>query len=177
MKFYVLRHGQTEVNVKKQINGRNDIGLTEEGIKEAKEAGERIKDIKIDLVFCSPLKRAIETCDYANVNKVETILDERLIERQSGSMEFESLSNLDYNLWFSRTPDTVYGDAEGYKFVIERVTSFIEEVKRKYKDKNILVITHGDVCRAFYVYFNPGVQDDEKVVHRSKNCELTIYEC
>ena len=70
MKLYVVRHGQTEINVKGQINGHNDIGLNEKGIKQAKEAGKKVKDLKIDLVFCSPIKRTRETCMNVNVNQI-----------------------------------------------------------------------------------------------------------
>ena len=177
MKLYVVRHGQTEINVKGQINGHNDIGLNEKGIKQAKEAGKKVKDLKIDLVFCSPIKRTRETCMNVNVNQIEVIYDKRLVERDSRSMEFKPISVIDWDTWYDREREVVFTDTEGFKCVLARVTSFIEEMKRKYKDKNILVVTHGDVCKAFYVYFNPNILDTNIVDYEQPNCGIAEYEC
>lgn len=161
MKFYVLRHGETEVNAKMQINGHNDITLNQKGIEQAKEAGKKIKDLQIDLVFCSPLKRTKETCKNANVNEIEVIYDERIIERDTKSMQYEPLSVIDFKEWYDRSKNLVYVDSEGFKKICERTNNFIEDMKEKYPSKNILVVTHGDVCKAFYVYFNPNSLDED----------------
>ena len=55
-KLYVVRHGQTDWNVKKLLQGATDIELNEVGIKQAEELSRKLDLDKIDICFCSPLK-------------------------------------------------------------------------------------------------------------------------
>ena len=66
MKIYVVRHGQTNWNVKGKIQGKSDIELNEKGIEQAKELKELIKNYDINLIISSPLKRAKQTAEIIN---------------------------------------------------------------------------------------------------------------
>ena len=70
MKLVLLRHGQSEWNLENKFTGWTDVDLTEKGVAEAKNAGKLIKSekIKIDLVFTSVLKRAINTMNICLSN-------------------------------------------------------------------------------------------------------------
>ena len=83
--IYIVRHGQTDYNVIGRYGGRIDVPLNEEGIKQAHELKEMLKNIKFDLVFSSPLKRAIKTAEIISDNEI--ILDKRIIERDNGELE------------------------------------------------------------------------------------------
>lgn len=83
MKLYVVRHGQTMINVKNLINARNIIGINKKGKQEAGNAAEQIKNEKIDLIICSPLRRTKQTCKIINKNKIKVIYDKRILERNS----------------------------------------------------------------------------------------------
>lgn len=61
MRFYIIRHGVTEWNALKKVQGAVDIPLAPEGIRLAKITGEALKDVPFDICFTSPLKRAEET--------------------------------------------------------------------------------------------------------------------
>ena len=63
MKIYVVRHGQTDWNVAGKCQGRTDIELNNTGIEQAKNTKEQLKNYNIDLIICSPLKRAIKTAE------------------------------------------------------------------------------------------------------------------
>ena len=65
MKVYVIRHGQSETNLKGRWTGWLDVELTEKGREDAKKAGEALKGITFDKVFSSDLKRAIDTARIA----------------------------------------------------------------------------------------------------------------
>ena len=84
MNLYVVRHGQTEANVNHLFNGRNERDLTEFGIEQANSLANRMKTISIDLIFSSPLKRAIHTASILNINNIEIVFDDRIIERDYG---------------------------------------------------------------------------------------------
>ena len=59
--IYIIRHGKTELNRAKALQGRSDHPLNEEGILQAKEAAEKLRDVSFDYVFSSPLIRALQT--------------------------------------------------------------------------------------------------------------------
>ena len=58
MKLYIMRHGETTTNIKHLICGKSESDLTINGILQARNVGERLKDIRFDAVFVSPLSRA-----------------------------------------------------------------------------------------------------------------------
>ena len=91
MKLYVIRHGQTNWNLKGIIQGQKDIELNDKGINEARKAKAEFNSLKIDLIMCSPLKRAKETAKILNTDKnINIIYKSELIERGLGDFEGES---------------------------------------------------------------------------------------
>ena len=88
MKFYIIRHGQTNWNKEGRIQGKTDIELNEEGIKQAEEAKKILKDYPIDMIVSSPLKRARKTAEIINeTRKAPIVLDKALEERGFGEFE------------------------------------------------------------------------------------------
>ena len=173
MNLYVMRHGEVEANVKNKINGRNNDGLNHNGIIQAKSKKEEINKLCIDIIICSPLERAKETCYYATNGTNQIIYDERLVERDSNSMMYEPVSKLDKNIWYDENKEIVYSDSEGFKSILNRTYELLNEIKVKYKDSNILLITHGDVCKAIYKYFKKDIVDISEF--EQNNCEIIKY--
>jgi probable phosphoglycerate mutase len=171
MNVYVVRHGETIINVRGQINGHNEIDLTEEGIRQAEATAESLKNIKMDIIFCSPLCRTKHTAQIININSVNIIYDDRLIERNSNSMQYLPVSMLDDKIWYSLEDTITYSDSESFNSVLNRVTSLLNEIKEKCKYKNILLVTHGDVCKAIKLYFSGSSIDK----FNQKNCEVVKY--
>ncbi len=171
--LYVIRHGQVDTNIKNEINGWNEEKLNKKGIQQAINAGKKLKCIKIDAIFCSPLLRTKQTYEFLNINGVPVFYDDRIKERNSNSMVYTKIKTLDKNLWYDKTKYIVYKDSEGFKSIINRTESILNEIKNNYKDKNVLIVTHGDICKSIYLYFNPSVQDISKF--RQDNCEIKNY--
>ena len=63
MIFYIVRHGVTEWNALKKVQGSADIPLAKEGILLAEKTGEALKEIPFDICFSSPLIRARQTAE------------------------------------------------------------------------------------------------------------------
>jgi len=88
----LVRHGQSEWNLKNQFTGWNDVGLTEKGVAEAKAAGRRLKakGLKFDIAFTSALTRAQKTLDLMldelGQPGLETVRDQALNERDYGDL-------------------------------------------------------------------------------------------
>ena len=92
MSLYFIRHGQTVLNTKVMFNGEVDEELNETGIVQATKAGEKFKDVKIDLIYCSPLKRTRHTMELLNLDKnIPVIYEERLVERKAGELAHKEI--------------------------------------------------------------------------------------
>lgn len=80
----------------KKVQGKADIELNEKGIKQAEETRDSLRIEKIDLILCSPLKRAIQTAEIIKQGRnIKMIIDERVSERDFG--EFEGMPNTDFD--------------------------------------------------------------------------------
>ena len=87
MNLYVMRHGFTKMNKEHKFNGQTDDDLIDEGVKQAEEARETIKNMDFDVIYCSPLLRAKHTCKIVNANNIPVIYDDRLMERTMGELD------------------------------------------------------------------------------------------
>ena len=176
MKLYVIRHGLTNCNVEKKYNGKLDEDINETGILQAKKAQEIIRNLNIDLIICSPLLRTRHTCNIINVNDVPVIFDNRIEERDCGIYTGKELGEFYYtDYWNYYSKNKVEG-LESIQDLFKRIKNFLDEMKDKYKDKNILLVTHGGVARAVYFYFNELPKDGMLQKFGASNCGITEYE-
>ena len=98
MKLYVVRHGETLANIQKKVSGDKESPLTKKGICQAKELGLKFSGIDFDIVFSSPLLRAIDTARCITNKTVH--IDNRLIERNYGMNEGKLIEDTNpYELW------------------------------------------------------------------------------
>lgn len=177
MKIYVIRHGLTDCNIKKIYNGRYDEDINKDGIKQATEASKIVKTLNIDLIICSPMKRTKHTMELVNVNHIGVIYDDRLMERDNGKLTLtkkdEYFDKEYYNYYSTKRIEGL----ETLPELFNRVHSFIDEIKIKYKSKNVLLVTHGAVARAIQFYFEEIPKDGMLLnVSGQKNCEIKEYE-
>ena len=175
MKLYVVRHGETMMNVLKLVNGHNEIGLNIKGKMQAAKAAQAMENEHVDMVFCSPLKRTKQTCNIINSKNMDVIYEPRLKERNAKSKQFTSENNIKFEEWYDITKDVLYKDTEGFKSVCERISEFLNELETKYSDKSILLVTHGDVCKAIYTHYFKLKDAIEISEFDQKNCEIKKY--
>jgi broad specificity phosphatase PhoE len=84
--FYLIRHGETEFNVRGITQGHVDSPLTENGITQAKEAAKLLKDIHFDAIFSSDLLRAQKTAEIIRAERDLAIQTTHLLrERNFGA--------------------------------------------------------------------------------------------
>ena len=157
--IYIIRHGQTEMNSKKLMQGRSDIPLNETGIIQAKEAGERLrrKGISFGRVYSSPLIRAVETAENI-AGGAEIVTDGRLTEIDCGPYEGMDLNDPapEVMAFFS---DFVNVPAppgmEPLPDITARLGEFLEEIKEEAADKDILISTHAIAMKGALEYLTP----------------------
>ncbi len=177
MKIYVIRHGLTDCNIKRIYNGRYDEDINKDGIKQATEASKIVKNLNIDLIICSPMKRTKHTMELVNVNNIGVIYDDRLMERDNGKLTLTKIDEYFDKEYYNYYSTKMIEGLETLPELFNRVHSFIDEIKIKYKSKNVLLVTHGAVARAIQFYFEDIPKDGMLLnVSGQKNCEIKEYE-
>lgn len=159
MKVYVVRHGQVNSNLYNNI----DEDINENGIKEALKLKEIIKSIDYDAIYSSPLLRTTHTADIINIKNKEIIIDDRLEERNPGSLSGKPLFITNRDEYWNYYTDIKYGTSENIRDFFKIVFNFLDELKTK--DYNsVLIVAHSGVSKAFSAYFE-GIKDG-KFLHR-----------
>ncbi len=149
--FYLLRHAESKSNkeniaVSKETKTKK-YPLTQKGLKQAKTLAKKLKKEKIDIIFASPLLRTKQTAEIiAKEIKVPVKFDKRLQEIQVGILNFKSIK--EYESYFSNQKERITKrpvDGENLKDVAKRAIDFINDTNKKYQNKKILIVSHGDL--------------------------------
>lgn len=153
-KYFVIRHGESESNVKGNKHGivssraENVDHLTPKGVEQVKEAAEKLKGQNFDLVFVSPFMRTRDTLNVLKetlgLKDNQIIFDKRLGELDAG--DFEGKPWDQYRRMFKdereRFLNPIHG-GESLQDVKHRMGEVFYEFEEKYQNKNILVVSHG----------------------------------
>ncbi|EOK5971078.1 histidine phosphatase family protein [Vibrio parahaemolyticus] len=149
-RIFVLRHGETEFNADKKLQGHCDSSLTSKGSDQARRVGTTLKQYVENRpfrVYSSTLGRALQTsqivCEelnysYENLNKEPRLKEFSLGEweqRTIPSLEQEIPNLLAQNDWYLQAPN-----CETYESVRERLSSWLSDVAH---DEDIVVVSHG----------------------------------
>lgn len=178
MKLLLIRHGQTDWNVLGKIQGITDIPLNETGIKQAENARNKLLNENIDVIISSPLKRAKETAQIiADGKNAPIILDEQLKERCFGDFEGKMQEEFNFNEVWNYKLNKQYKDLESVGALFKRIENFLQEIKKEYKDKTILIVTHGAVITVVRAILE-GIPEGMEILKGfdSNNCEIKKYE-
>lgn len=168
----LIRHGVTDWNVQKRIQGATDIPLNEEGIQQARLLAARLKHEDWKFIYTSDLSRAYKTAqiiaEAMEMPKIEK--DHRLREKSfgeaEGTTEPERIAR-----WGEQWREHILG-AETHETVRRRIKSLLDEWLRRHAGERILVVTHG----AWIVNFLEGFLDTEKEIPYIGNTSVTVVE-
>ena len=176
MGIYLTRHGVTTMNAENKICGLTDVDLSEDGIKQAEYLAKYISEnqINLDLIISSPMRRAVKTAEIiGHLNSVKVISDLRIIEQNYGI--YEGADRYDAGFLNNKRQFAFkYPGGESMMQTAYRVYGFLDEIKALYPGKNILIVSHGGVCRVINTYFE-DVTNDEFFHWQINNCELRKY--
>lgn len=185
MRLYILRHGETDWNKALRLQGQTDISLNEKGRQLARVTGEALKEIPFDLVITSPLSRAVETARLVlGARELPMITEERIKEIGFGVMEGGQVRNAAgeitddsfYNFFYDPGNYEPQEGGESIHDLVERTGAFLEELKTKteWKDKTILVSTHGAAMRALQANIKHRALKEFWGGGVPKNCAVSI---
>ena len=158
----LVRHGQSDWNLKNLFTGWKDPDLTEKGQAEAKAAGQRLKalGLNFDVAFTSALTRAQHTCrlilNELNQNDLKTIRDQALNERDYGDLSGLNKDDArakwgeeQVHVW-RRSYDVPPPNGESLKDTVARVLPYYcqEILPRVLRGERVIVAAHGNSLRA-----------------------------
>lgn len=150
---YFMRHGQTDMNVAEMLQGQVDCPLNEVGINQAKEAGAKFRNagLEFDMVYSSPLSRAIDTAVHsALVDRDSVVIEPRIIEMDYGPFEGVGYADFDDDMWnWLKDPDNIPAPdgIESIPDLMARTGEFIDSLVDS-DGNSILVVTHGVAIRS-----------------------------
>lgn len=171
MNVYVIRHGETEMGRNNLIATEAEL-LNEHGKQQAVEAGKELKKLKIDTIYCSPIERAKQTLELFGLDKnIPIKIENRLKERDMGIYDEAPFENLEWEEFWGYDSELKYKELESMKSVYKRVSEFLDEIKLKENNENILLVTHGGVSKAIYWYFNSVYES----LGKCENCKIYQY--
>lgn len=158
---YLLRHGETAWNAAgNRYCGRTDIDLSESGRRQAERTAGALENIAFKAVFCSTLRRSLETGSILLNNRNESSMqiqtDERLLELDFGRWEGKTAAEIrqsDPELWqrWVEDPEQVRAGVTGEtaREVFDRLERFFLEAHTKYAGHSILVVGHNTANRIY----------------------------
>ncbi|MBM19419.1 MAG: 2,3-bisphosphoglycerate-dependent phosphoglycerate mutase [Stappia sp.] len=170
----LVRHGQSDWNLKNLFTGWKDPDLTEKGIEEAKTAGAKLRELKLafDLAYTSDLTRAQHTLklilDELGQQGLETVRDQALNERDYGDLTGmnkdearEKFGEEQVHVW-RRSFDVPPPGGESLKMTAERVLPYYREqiLPQVLSGKRVIVAAHGNSLRSLVMELE-GLTPDE----------------
>lgn len=172
MKLYIVRHGEVPHNALKQYNNENE-DLNENGIRQANELKDKIKNINYDIIISSPLLRAKHTAQIINVNNKKILINDNLKERDSGDLSGKPITVTNRDEYWNYNTTISYGTSENIRDFFMRVYNFLDDLKKE-DYESVLIVAHSGVSKAFSGYFE-GIKDGMFLDRGLKNCEIKEY--
>lgn len=174
-----MRHGESEYNLRKIVQGHIDTNLTEKGILQAKHAGEFLKSYRIEKIVSSDLKRAHQTAlTIGEILQVPVVLDRRIREMHFGTWEGLSYEHIYINHlqyfynWLSNPVKYPLPKQEKISSFERRLNSFLMDI-HKYEEENILVVGHGGSIQGLIcIAMKLGMENLWKFKHNNTGISL-----
>ena len=160
-------------NALKQYNNENE-DLNENGIRQANELKEKIKNINYDIIISSPLLRAKHTAQIINVNNKKILINDKLKERDPGDLSGKPLTVTNRDEYWNYNTTIRYGTSENIREFFKRIYNFLEDLKKE-DYESVLIVAHSGVSKAFNGYFE-GIKDGMFLDRGLRNCEIKEYE-
>lgn len=179
---YLIRHGETEWNVARRIQGQTDSPLTFQGARQARQAGKRLKHLGITHIIASDLGRTRQTANLiAEYCGVEPVFDARLRELNMGILEqrlVDSLTEEEERLRLQILNGNPLGripQGESLTELAERMKSALDECIRLPQGSRPLLVSHG-IALGSLLGCVIGLPPYAERRLRLRNCSLSLVE-
>lgn len=162
--IYIVRHGETELNLSKYMQGQLDSPLTDTGILQAQNLSAKLRPIHFDAVFSSDLLRAKKTAELITLERNLAITTSQLL-REKTYGPFEGKHYQEYEaaykkLWKEYTSlgnSSIFHfkmgkDVESDEEAASRYMQFLREIAVSHSGKNVLVVSHGGIMKVLLIH-------------------------
>ena len=173
-RFCLVRHGETDWNVERRLQGHTDIDLNQQGMAQAEQMAKALKaiNLKFDVLYTSDLLRAANTAKAVEeIFGVNAIPDEALRERHLGALQgltTADASALKPTLWEIHLSRNLDHSLEGGESILEfshRIHGVLEKIRLQHFGKTILLVSHGGTLDMMYRLASNQALEAERAVN------------
>lgn len=178
MALYLLRHGQTDMNLERRMQGRTDTELNEEGRSQAAALAKEIEKLNLNpkVIYSSPLKRARDTAKIAlGVSEEDLVTAEELIEISFGPYELRKRDSLTKDveeaIFLKPGITPIPEGVESFYDLMERSANFINMIREKYSPEDtVICVSHGSLIQSIIMNIMGTPIEEFWETFKIKNC-------
>ena len=183
MELHLIRHGQTDWNEERRVQGQSESQLTPLGIQQARELGERISHLQFDQVFCSSSLRTRQTAQHLFAGG-ETAIEylDSLREIHLGPWEgtlYDEVAEQDpdsyRHFWHEPHLFDVTG-AETFYQLQERAVTTLEDIAGRFQGKQVALVSHGALIKTVLAHTESIPMSELWTPPHMHNCAHSIIE-
>jgi len=172
-RFCLVRHGETDWNAERRMQGHTDIGLNQRGEAQATQMAKAIKaiDLKFDALYTSDLQRAAKTAGAIEEQfNTKAIVNASLRERHLGVLQglrTDEAPQREPELWKSHISRDIHQDLHGGESIAkfaQRIQTALEAIRQEHAGKTILLVSHGGALDMMYRLASNQPLEAEKAV-------------
>lgn len=158
-RIYIVRHGESEWNIIRKIQGFKNAPLTERGLAQGDKIAQRLRDVKLDAIYASDLDRARITAEkIAAANGADLTITESLREMSFGIWEGMLFSEVQetypegFGYW-QKSPELLeIEEGENLYSLEKRMAGFIDEILERHQGGDVLIVSHGTALKTMILY-------------------------
>ncbi len=183
MRLHIIRHGQTDWNEERRVQGQSDSQLTELGIQQAKELGERIGDYRYDQVFCSSSLRTRQTAEHVfgadsyNIEYMDSLREIHLGPWEGHLYDDIAAQQPDSFNHFWQEPHLfdVEG-AESFFDLQQRAVDTVRDIASKFHQREVAIVSHGALIKSYLCHLQDKPLRELWAPPQMHNCAHSIVE-
>jgi probable phosphoglycerate mutase len=172
-RFCLVRHGETDWNAERRLQGHTDIELNTRGLAQATQMARALKNMnfEFDVLYTSDLQRARQTAKaIESLYSVSAIGHSALRERNLGALQGLTLNeapHIEPDLWQAHLSRDIHQEMRGGESILQfssRIKFALDEIQKSHAGKTILLVSHGGALDMMYRIASNQALDSEKVV-------------
>ena len=182
-RLILVRHGESEGNLKREFHGQYMSGLTEKGHVQAECTAKFLDTFHIDKIYSSDIPRAYSTALHtANHKGLEIIKEQGVREIRAGKWEQMKFDDImveypeDYDIWHNNISECRCPGGESVRELSERVIETVSKIAQENDGKTVMIATHATPLRALICYFSGNSPEYMKELKWVPNASVTVVE-